>query len=164
MFEKVKAFIKNSIPEIVLAALSVLVGVLSAFLTKGNMDIYERIEVPPLAPPSWLFPIAWGILYILMGIGAGMIYKERTGKGDYAQGALMLFFIQLVFNFFWSIIFFNLQTFWLSLAVLIALLLLVVIMSFRFYKIRPIAAYLQIPYIVWLAFAIYLNLAIAILN
>lgn len=164
MLNKVKEFLKRNIPELAFAALSVLVGMLSAWLTKDNMQIYEQIKAPPLAPPAWLFPIAWGILYILMGIGAGMMFKRKDEKGGYAKGALKLFFIQLTVNFFWSIIFFNLRSFWLSLVVLVALLLLVVLMTLRFYKVKPISAYLQIPYILWLAFATYLNLAIAILN
>ena len=164
MFEKIKTFIKKSIPEIAFAAISLLIGTLSALLTKNNMQIYEQIKVPPLAPPAWLFPIAWGILYILMGIGAGMIFKKRYTKPADATTALKLFFIQLGVNFFWSIIFFNLRAFWFSLAVLVALCILVISMILQFYKVKPTSAYLQIPYALWILFATYLNLAIAILN
>lgn len=164
MIERLKKFIKKSTPEIVFSALSILVGLVSALLTKGNMQIYEQINSPPLAPPAWLFPIAWSILYILMGIGAGMVFQRRDTSSEYANDALKLFFVQLAVNFIWTIVFFNLRSFWLSLVLLIALLILVVLMTLRFDKVNRTSARLQIPYILWLLFAAYLNLAIAILN
>ncbi len=162
--QKLKSLFKKSIPLLVFSAISLLVGLLAAALTKNNMQIYEEIITPPLAPPAWLFPVAWTVLYVLMGIGAGMMYKRKDDFEPEVTEALRLFFVQLVFNFLWSIIFFNVRAFWLAVVVLVALLVLIVLMIVRFYKVEPISAYLQIPYVLWVSFALYLNIAIAILN
>ena len=137
------------------------VGGLAAFLTRDSMDIYSVITKPALAPPSIVFPIAWGILYILMGISAYMIcVSDHPDTG----GAIAVYAVQLAVNFLWPLVFFNGSLFWLAFATLVLLWVLVYIMIRRFYKIKPIAAYLQIPYLLWLTFAAYLNLMIAILN
>lgn len=140
------------------------VGGLSALLTSGNMDIYSRIEQPPLAPPPILFPIVWTILYVLMGISAAMIYEEKDRKPDEVRNALTVYGISLFFNFFWSIIFFNMQAYLFAFIWLVVLWALILLTIIKYYRIRPIAAYLQIPYLLWVTFAGYLNFAIYILN
>ncbi|MGM9552013.1 MAG: TspO/MBR family protein [Clostridia bacterium] len=138
-------------------ALSLGVGALSALFTMGNMDIYDDIITPPLSPPSFLFPIVWTVLYILMGISGAIIYKEDKKKLD-------VFYTQLAVNFAWSILFFNLRMFLLSSLWLLWLIVLVIKMIRQFKKVDTIAAYLQYPYLIWLIFALYLNAAIYILN
>ena len=140
------------------------VGGLSALLTMGNMDIYDKITTPPFAPPSIVFPIAWGILYVLMGISASMIYLKGKEDDISVLSPLFLYYLQLTVNFFWSIIFFNMQNFLFSLIWLLLLLVLVVVQTRSFYRISKLAAYLQIPYILWLVFAAVLNSSIFILN
>lgn len=145
-------------------AIALAVGGLSALLTAGNMDLYSEITKPPLAPPSILFPIVWTLLYILMGIGAAMVYGEKDIKPDEVRKALTVYAVSLFLNFFWSIIFFNLRAFFFSFIWLIALWAAILIMIIKFYKIRPVAGILQIPYLIWVTFAGYLNLAIFLLN
>ena len=127
------------------------------------MAIYgETIVKPPLSPPAWLFPIVWAILYALMGIGAAKIYQSPPSK--VRSLGLNLFVIQLVVNFFWSPIFFNLRIFGFAFYWLLLLWALVLRMVFVFGKIDPLAAKLQIPYLIWLTFAAYLNLGVWYLN
>jgi len=144
--------------------LTLAVGGLSALLTMGNMDIYDTINKPPFAPPSIVFPIAWGILYVLMAVGASMVYITGKQEGIYTLPSLFFYFLQLAVNFFWSIIFFNVQNFLLAFLWLLLLLVLVIIMSLRFYRVNKTAALLQIPYILWIIFAGILNYAVFVLN
>ena len=157
MFAKIKPFIISVI-------IALAVGGLSALLTSGNMDIYSEIIRPPLSPPSVLFPIVWTILYVLMGISAAMIWNERENKMVESNRALIVYAVNLVLNFFWSIIFFNMQAYLLAFIWLVLLWVVILIMTVSFYRIKPIAGILQIPYLLWVTFAGYLNLAIYILN
>lgn len=134
---------------------------LSAFLTMKNMDIYKQLVQPPLAPPGFLFPIVWTILFALMGISAYMVYKSG---GEKVGSALAVYGLQLVFNFFWTIIFFNVRNYLFAFIWLIALLILIATMIIKFYDINKTAGLLQIPYFLWVMFAGYLNLAIYLLN
>ena len=140
-------------PYVISVAIALGVGGLSALLTSGNMDIYSRIEQPPLAPPPILFPIVWTILYVLMGISAAMIYEEKDRKPDEVRNALTVYGISLFFNFFWSIIFFNMQAYLFASVWLVALWALILLTITKYYRIKPVAAYLQIPYLVWVTFA-----------
>lgn len=144
-------------PYLGFIALSLGVGALSALFTRNNMDIYDDIIAPPLSPPMWVFPVVWTILYTLMGISAALVYKQEKSQ-------LGIFYTQLAVNFLWSIIFFNLHMFLFSSIWLVLLIVLVLkmIREFRIVDIR--ASYLQYPYLAWLIFALYLNVAIYILN
>ena len=122
----------------------------------------QTIVKPPLSPPGWLFPVIWTILYALMGIGAARIYLSPPSK--IRNLGLNLFVAQLVVNFFWSPIFFNLQAFGLAFFWLLLLWGLVLWMTLAFRKVDPLAAKLQIPYLIWLTFAAYLNLSVWYLN
>ncbi len=157
MWEKLKPYVIS-----ILIALGV--GGLAALFTSDNMNIYDRIVSPPLSPPGVLFPIVWTVLYTLMGIGSAMVYVKGKEEGIDISGALGVYLIQLAVNFFWSIIFFNMQAYLFAFIWIILLGILIVIMIKRFYEISPPAAYLQIPYLLWVTFAAYLNLAIYILN
>lgn len=139
------------------------VGALSGWLTREGAEIYNAtIEKPALSPPAIVFPIVWGILFALMGIGAARIYTSPAS--DARSRSLLLFFTQLAFNFFWSIIFFNFQNFLFAFIWLIILWGLILSMLLSFRKVDKIAAWLQIPYLVWVTFAAYLNLGVWILN
>ncbi len=144
-------------------AIPVAVGLLSAFLTRGSMDIYRDIVSPPLAPPGILFPIVWTVLYVLMGIGSTMVSMAPASETDRSR-ALLFYGLQLMVNFFWSILFFNQRAFLFSFFWLLLLWVLIVCMIVFFRKVNKVAAYLQIPYLLWVTFAGYLNLAIYLLN
>ncbi len=139
------------------------VGGLAGWLTRDGIKLYRTVIIkPPLSPPAIVFPIVWVILYALMGIGAAQIYLSDPSK--HRSGSLQLYFIQLAVNFLWSIIFFHLQAFGGALIWLLALwgLILWMILSFR--KVSPMAAKLQIPYLLWVTFAGYLNAGVWLLN
>ncbi len=136
------------------------VGSLSALLS-GNMSIYATLNKPSFSPPSNIFPIVWTILYILMGISAYIIFVSGN---ENSANALKIYALQLFFNFCWSIIFFGLSQYLFALLWLIILIILIIIMIQQFYKINPVAAYLQIPYLIWCIFAAFLNYKIYIMN
>lgn len=156
--------LKKLRPYIVSSAISLGVGLLSALITKGDMAIYEEIVKPPLAPPALLFPIAWIILYVLMGISSARIYIKRRENTGEAKDALAVYAMSLIVNFTWSIIFFTLEAFLVAFVWLLLLLALIITTVIRYKPIDKLAAFLQIPYIIWVSFAGYLNLAIFILN
>lgn len=144
--------------------IALAVGGLSALLTAGSMDLYSQIVQPPLAPPSFLFPVVWTVLFILMGISAAMIYLEKDNMPKEVTKALIIYAINLFLNFFWSIIFFNMRAFLLAFIWLVLLWVTILIMIIKFYRIKPIAGLLQIPYLLWVTFAGYLTFAIYLLN
>ncbi len=136
------------------------VGSLSALLS-GNMSMYSSLNKPALSPPSYIFSIVWTFLYILMGISSYIIFVSGNTN---STKALKIYGLQLLFNFFWSIIFFGFSQYLLAFLWLIILIILVIIMIQQFYKISPIAAYLQIPYLLWIIVAAYLNFKIFMMN
>jgi tryptophan-rich sensory protein len=143
--------------------LSVGIGALSGFLSReGAATFSETVIQPPLSPPAWLFPVVWSILYVLMGISATRI--SLAPDSPQKKQGLNLFIIQLVLNFFWSLIFFNLQAYGLAFVWLIALWITVFLMILSFRKADPVAAWLQIPYLIWLTFAAYLSFGVWYLN
>lgn len=139
------------------------VGALSAWLTREDMRYFQdRVIQPPLSPPAILFPIVWGILYLLMGVGMARVVlsvqsRERTN-------GMQIYLLQLAVNFIWSIVFFHLRSYLLALAVLMLLLGLILWMIHRFRQVDKPAARLQIPYLLWVCFAAYLNAGIYLLN
>lgn len=136
-------------------------GALAGLLTKNSMDEFQRLIKPPAAPPEWVFPVVWSVLYLLMGISAAMIYLTDSSK---KRSALCLYAVQLAVNFLWPIFFFNLKAYSFSFFWILLLLCLIIAMFISFYRINKPAAYLQIPYLLWVAFASYLTLMITILN
>jgi len=151
-------------PELIISiAISLVVGFLAGIFTSGSMGIYNNLTLPPLSPPSIVFPIVWTILYILMGISAYLIYVSDASK-ESKKNALTIYAIQLLMNFAWSIIFFNLNAYLISFVWLVGLWMMIVLMIISFYKINKTAAYLHIPYLIWVTFAGYLNLSIYLLN
>ena len=138
-------------------------GVLSGLLSRQVMQMYaEMIQKPPLSPPAILFPLVWTILYALMGIGAARI--AASADGDLRSRALNVFVVQLVVNFFWSLIFFNAQAYGFALVWLLLLWVLIIAMILLFWPVDRLAALLQIPYLLWVTFAAYLNYGVWRLN
>lgn len=140
--------------------LAVGVGALAGFLIRDSMETFRNLSKPALTPPAQVFPIVWTVLYLLMGIGAALIYLSHSSR----RHALMLFGVQLAVNFCWSILFFNLNAYRFSFFWLLLLLALIATMIVSYWKISRFAALLQLPYLLWVLFAGYLNLMIAMLN
>lgn len=141
-------------------AIPLAAGSLSALLTRNNMESFESINKPVLAPPGWLFPVVWTILYLLMGIASYLVLTSEEPN----NAALTVYVIQLAFNFFWSIIFFNLEQYLLAFIWLVLLWLLILKTADLFRQISKPAGYLMLPYLLWVTFAGYLNFAIYLLN
>lgn len=139
------------------------VGFLSGWLTRQGSELYSQAIVkPPLSPPAMVFPIVWGLLFLLMGIGAAQIYLAEPSPAR--ARSLRIFLLQLAFNFFWSILFFNFQAFGLALIWLLILWGLILWMIFSFRQVDPPAAWMQVPYLLWVTFAAYLNFGVWRLN
>ena len=161
---------KLNITKLIIAILvPLLVGGLSAFLTKDAMMTFNTIKKPALSPPGIAFPIVWSILYVLMGIASYLIYNLDIKKLSDEQivlrkNVLVVYIIQLIFNFFWSIIFFKFSMYKFAFAWLVILWILIVIFIKNAIKLNKASAYLMIPYILWITFAGYLNIMIAMLN
>ena len=136
-------------------------GALVGLITRGAMADFAALRQPPLSPPGWLFPVVWTILYTLMGISLAMIRLSRTKE---REDALFLFALQLFVNLLWPILFFSWQLRLSAFFVLLLLIALVIAMISRFWRIRPAAGVLNLPYLVWLGFAAWLNAAIYWLN
>lgn len=139
------------------------VGGLAALLTGGGMDAFETLNQPPLSPPGWLFPLVWTILYILMGIASYLVLISGAPRQDSSR-AILIYAVQLAFNFLWPIFFFGLSAYLFAFVWLVALWLLVLITILLFKRISAAAAYLLLPYLAWVTFAGYLNLGIYLLN
>ena len=157
MKSKLKSYIYS-----VLIALGV--GGLSALITSSSMDIYKEINTPPLSPPSVVFPIVWSILFLLMGISAAMVYSTENALVRERNSALLTYGLSLIFNFFWSIIFLNMRMYLFAFIWLVILWLLILLTIIKYYRINKLAALLQIPYLLWVTFAGYLNFCIWYLN
>ena len=137
-------------------ALSEGVGALSGFVTRaGSRYFNTAMEHPPFTAPSWVFPIAWSILYALMGIGAARVYLSPRNASR--SRTLAVFVVQLVVNFFWPILFFNVEAYGLALIWLVALFVVAALMAVAFRRIDDAAGLMQIPYLVWLGYAGYIN-------
>ena len=124
-----------------------------------NTDIYDVIIKPEISPPKIVFPIVWTILYILMGISNYIINKDNK-----KEVPNLIYYISLAINLIWPIIFFNAQEYLISLLIIIILIIFVALTIIEYFKTSKISGYLQIPYIIWLLFALYLNYQVLILN
>lgn len=144
-------------------AIPLMIGTLAGLLAKNSMEVFSLVDKPPFAPPAWLFPVVWTILYTLMGISAYIILTSDAEFAEIAE-AMRLYIYQLVVNFLWPTFFFNFKWYFWAFLWLVLLWILVFLMIRKFYKINKLAALLNIPYIVWLTFAGYLNLGVWWLN
>ncbi len=143
-------------------AIPLAVGGLSA-LVSGGMADYQVMNQPPLSPPGWLFPVVWTVLYLLMGYASYRVLVSGA-PAEQIKKALTLYGAQLFQNFIWSPIFFGLQWYWAAFLVLIGLWVLIYLTMRAFSQIDEQAGDLLLPYILWVTFAGYLNLGVALLN
>lgn len=151
------------------------VGTLAGLLTRDGMEVFSSLNKPPLSPPVWLFPVVWTVLYFLMGVSSYLIYnsdtKEKrilqsknTGEKVEKNQALTIYGYQLLVNFLWPVFFFLFQWYFFAFLWLGLLWGLVAKMILEFGRIRQSAAFLNVPYLLWLSFAGYLNLGVWLLN
>ena len=144
-------------------AITEAVGLFSGLITRDGVKLFQQtVAQPPLSPPGWIFLVVWSILYALMGVSASLV--NQSMDAPMCRRGLNRMIAQLILNFFWSPIFFNLQAYGLSLLWLIALWVVVFIMIRKFLQCVPLAGKLQIPYLLWLSFAVYLNAGVLLLN
>lgn len=134
---------------------TLFIGGLPSIVVATN-NTYNTLNKPPLSPPGILFPIVWTILFILMGISVYLVREDKE--------SVKYYFIQLIVNALWTPIFFGLNAYLLAFIWLVILIVLVVIMLDKFKEINMTSVYLNIPYIIWLVFALYLNAGIFLLN
>ena len=144
-------------------AIPLLVGGIAGLLTRTGTQTYATMAKPPLSPPAILFPIVWTILYTLMGVSSYLIRTKANDSPASAQ-AQNLYFYQLVVNFLWSFFFFSFQWYFFSFLWILLLWGLVAAMIKAFSSISKVAAYINVPYLIWLTFAAYLNLGVWGLN
>ena len=156
MKEKWKSFF-------IAVAIPLAVGALSAFLSGGGMQAFSALNKPPLSPPRLAFPVVWTILYILMGLASWLVWNESPRCPE-ARDGLALYALQLFFNFFWSIIFFNWKQYLAAFIWLLGMILLIWSCRNNFLKCSKTAGNLLVPYLLWCVFAAYLNVMIYLLN
>ncbi len=139
-----------------------------SLMTQDTMMKFGQFNQPPLSPPAILFPIAWTILYILMGMASYLIWKNTTDKkgktSKEGKVALGIYAVQLLFNFAWTPLFFSLSLYWFAFGWLMVMWILIVVLEVKAYKISKPAFYMLLPYLIWCTFAAYLNCGVAILN
>ncbi len=144
-------------------ALTEAVGLISGLLIREGTETYsEAVKKPPLSPPAILFPIVWSVLYLLMGVAAARISLKEPSASR--KKNIYVYLVQLFFNFFWGIIFFDFQAFGIAFIWLVVLWLLIVFMIIRFKNADEASPFLLAPYLLWVSFAGYLNLAVWALN
>ena len=144
---------------VVSLAVSLGTGLLSVLLTPNIQEDYAQLYRPPLSPPGWVFPVVWTVLFILMGIASYLVYTSGSGQ---STSALKLYLVQLLFNLGWSVLFFRWDAYLPAFLWLLILWYLVYCLIRQFGEISSLAGKLLIPYLFWLTFAAYLNLAIAL--
>jgi tryptophan-rich sensory protein len=156
---------KQTIFKLIISIASpLLVGGISSFFTANEVQglWFTTLIKPSFNPPNYLFGPVWTVLYILMGISLFMVWQ--TPKSAIRNKAIAVFCLQLFFNFWWSILFFKFHLLFISLVNIILLLVLIAYMIICFKKVKSIAAYLQIPYLLWVSFATSLNVSFWFLN
>lgn len=140
---------------------ALLIGALGSIITSNGMMAYDQAIKPSFTPPDWVFPVVWSILYSLMGIGFARILLQGAGN---QRKAILVYGTQLLVNFLWTVLFFGFHMYGLAAMCLAVLWVLILAMCIAFYRIEPIAGLLQIPYLLWVSFAGYLNVMIWLLN
>ncbi|KPM46851.1 TspO/MBR family protein [Jiulongibacter sediminis] len=154
---------KKALIFILCLAIPLAIGGLSGFATVTGIDSwYSSINKPSFNPPNWIFAPVWTTLYALMGVSLFIVWQSPASQ--FRTNALIIFGIQLFLNFCWSFLFFYFESPGLALVEIVFLWASILMMIFYFIKVKPIAGYLQIPYIIWVSFASILNAAIWHLN
>ena len=153
---------KYLLPTLKFIVASLLIGYFSMLLQSESMSTwYPLLEKSSLTPPGYVFSLVWGVLYILMGISAGIVWVRRIPS---TWVLMLLFSIQLFLNLLWSFCFFFMQMPLLALVVLVALFLTMAAYVIGCYGQSRLAAFLNIPYLLWLLFAAYLNAYVVVFN
>lgn len=144
-------------------AVPLIAGGVAALLSGSGMKEFASLNQPPLTPPGWLFPVVWTILYVLMGTAYYMVNKAH-GNSKLIAEANTVYALQLIANFIWPILFFGFGWYFVAFIWLVILWILILVTVFRFFAVSKKAAYLLVPYVLWVTFAGYLNLGIWWLN
>jgi len=153
---------KKSVRFLLLSlAVPLILGALAGLLTLEGLDQYAQLNRPAAAPAQRLFPLILNALYLLMGVSAWLVWKSQAPE---TKAGLLLYAVQLAVAFIWLLLFFTARAYLLSLLWLLLLLAAVIAMIALFYQVSKIAAWLQAPYLLWLLFAAYLNLALWLFN
>jgi len=154
----------NIIAFLICIAIPLLIGFIGSQFTMESVKTwYTTINRPSFNPPNWVFAPVWTTLYILMGIASFRVWKKRK-SAEWFHWAVVIYLIQLLFNLMWSFIFFELHQIGFALIEIILLLMLIIINAFIFYRFDKLAAWLFLPYFLWVSFATYLTYSIFILN
>ena len=148
---------------VICVAVPLAVGALAGVLSRGGMEDYKTMYKPLLAPPGWVFPAVWTILYVLMGVASYLVYTS-TASPERIRRAMTAYVLQLAANFVWPLIFFLLEAYLVAFVWLILLFALALVCALRFGYIDARAGKLMAPYLLWLFFAAYLNLGVHLLN
>ncbi len=166
-----KNYMFKSHPAKMVIALIVpqLFGLLGAFFTAPNLVWYELIKLPPLTPPAWVFAPVWTMLFFLMGLGWYFVWSRRPhfwqlNKKTLYKDAIGIFFVQLVLNVFWSVIFFGLHLPGLAAVEILFLWFAILSATILFFRLQKVAGLFLAPYLLWVTYAAYLNFAIWIIN
>ncbi|MFW6123676.1 MAG: TspO/MBR family protein [Acidobacteriota bacterium] len=158
------SFLKNTLFFLFFVLIAQFAGIVGSFFTSSSIDTwYQEISRPPFTPPDRLFAPVWISLYLLMGISAYLVWRKRAEKKG-AKTALVIFFIQLILNSTWSVLFFGMHLILLAFIEILLLWMAILFMIVKFYPISKTAALIQIPYILWVSFAAVLNFSFAALN
>lgn len=150
-------------PFAICLAIPLLTGGLAAWITSDAMQTFGTLHQPPLSPPGWLFPVVWTLLYMVMGLGCYLVWQARP-EPEHKKRTLIWYGVQLLLNFLWPLIFFGLSWHLPAFFLLLGLLAASLYMTVQFFRLHKAAGLIQIPYLLWLAFAAYLNLGIYFLN
>ena len=152
------------IPFIISLVITLGIGVVASLFTRPEIPgWYSTLEKPSFTPPNWLFPVAWTTLYILIAIAAYMVWKRRDGSPIY-KTTVIIYIMQLALNFSWSIVFFGMHQIAGGLIVITALLVTIVLNISWFGRFSKTAAWLLVPYLLWVSYATLLNISIVVLN
>jgi benzodiazapine receptor len=144
--------------------LTLAIGTVASFVTRPEIKgWYSTLTKPSFTPPNWLFPVAWIIIYIMIATSAYLVWKKRDASGTYKTAAI-IYTMQLALNFLWSIIFFGTHRLFTALFIIIALLFMIVLNISWFGRFSKTAAWLLVPYIIWVCYATLLNISICVLN
>ena len=144
-------------------AIPLAVGGFSAFLTRDGMKYFKIVSKPPLSPPTWVFPVMWTILYLMLGAASYLVWVSGASNAR-RDRALTVYGLGLAVNFLWPIVFFTMRFYLTAFVLLLLLWILAVVTALLFSCIEEKAGKLLIPYIVWLSFAAYLNVGVWLLN
>ncbi len=144
-------------------AIPLCIGGISALLTGDTMKDYAALQKPPLSPPSWVFPIVWTLLYMMMGIASYLVMRSGADL-KLINRALLFYAIQLALNFFWSILFFKHGLYLWAFFEIVAMWAVIIVTAVDFFRTSKTAGLLMVPYVLWTTFAAYLNFATYRLN